>query len=202
MEERSRELGNSAMNSPTDANDIKVDNRPCNSDENLGDDFHRCFHCRCCGSGCPFIEAMDRPPNTVIRLLQFGLLQEALSSSTIWVCVACNTCAMECPMAIDIAALMDRLRHLALKKEIVVAEPDVLEFHRTVLDSVARYGRAHKLDIMMRYKLTTRRWLQDWQVGLKMLAKRKLDLLPSRVRRIDEIKALYASSTQDACDDQ
>ena len=187
------------MNSP---NGIKWVGRSCCPDEDLGADFHRCFHCRCCGSGCPFIEAMDLPPNTVIRLLQFGLLQEALISSTIWVCVACNTCAMECPMAIDIAALMDRLRHLALEKKIAAAEPDVLKFHRTVIDSVARYGRAHKLDIMMRYKLTTRRWLQDWQIGLKMLAKRKLDLLPSRVKRIDEIKALFASSVQDTCDDR
>jgi heterodisulfide reductase subunit C len=189
------------MDSPDGAGCIKLDGRCGNSDGSLGEDFHRCLHCRCCGSGCPFIQAMDRPPNAVIRLLQFGLLQEALSSSTIWVCVACNTCAMECPMAIDIAALMDRLRHLALKKEMAAAEPDVLDFHRTVLDSIARYGRAHKLDIMMRYKLTTRRWLQDWQVGLKMLAKRKLDLLPSRVRRIDEIKALYEASDRDACDE-
>jgi heterodisulfide reductase subunit C len=190
------------MNSPIGTNSIEMAGRCCDPGEDLGEDYHRCFHCRCCGSGCPFIEAMDRPPNNVIRLLQFGLLQEALSSSTIWVCVACNTCSMQCPMAIDIAALMDRLRQLALKKAVAAAEPDVLKFHRTVLDSIARYGRAHKLDIMMRYKVTTRHWLQDWQLGLRMLAKRKLDLLPSRVQRIDEIKALYASSAQDACDDQ
>jgi heterodisulfide reductase subunit C len=138
----------------------------------------------------------------VIRLVQFGLLEEALRSSTIWVCVACNTCAMECPMAIDIAALMNKLRHLALQKGISAAEPDVLKFHRTVLDSIARYGRANKLDIMMRYKLTTRHWLQDLQVGLKMLAKRKLDLAPLRVMCIDEIKALYASSAQDDSDER
>jgi heterodisulfide reductase subunit C len=167
----------------------------------LGDDYHRCFHCRCCGGGCPFIQAMDHPPNAIIRLLQFGLLEEALASSTIWVCVACNTCAMECPMAIDIADLMDRLRHLALEKGALVAEPDVLKFHQTVLDSISRYGRTHKLEIMMRFKLTTRRWLQDWQVGLKMLAKRKLDLMPSRVRRMDEIKALVNSAAKEPADD-
>jgi heterodisulfide reductase subunit C len=193
------------MERPAGTDKIRIDCRRRNPDEDLGEDFRRCFHCRCCGSGCPFIEAMDRPPNTVIRLLQFGLLQEALHSSTIWVCVACNTCSMECPMAIDIAALMDKLRHLALKEGVAVAEPDVLKFHHTVLESIARYGRAHKLDIMMRYKLTTRHWLQDWQVGLKMLAKRKLDLLPSRVKRMDEIKALYtsgaASSARNASDD-
>ena len=190
------------MDPLTGTHGIEIDGLPCDPDTDLGKDFHRCLHCRCCGSGCPFIEAMDRPPNTVIRLLQFGYLREALSCSTIWVCVACNTCSMECPMAIDIAALMDRLRHLALKNEIAPAEPDVLNFHRTVLDSISRYGRAHKLDIMMRYKLTSRHWLQDWQVGLRMLAKRKLDLLPSRVSRIEEIKALYAASAQDPRDDR
>ena len=170
-------------------------------EDRLGSDYHRCFHCRCCGSGCPFIKAMDIPPNAIIRMLQFGMLDEALASGTIWVCVACNTCAMECPMAIDIPALMDQLRHLALEKGIAVAEPDVLEFHRTVLDSISRYGRTHKLEIMMRYKLTTRRWLQDTQVGLKMLAKRKLDLMPSRVKQMDAIKAIYQSPSQELSDE-
>lgn len=186
------------MDATTGTNVIKLDKRNGSPDERLGHDYHRCFHCRCCGSGCPFIEAMDRPPNEVIRLLQFGMLEEALASSTIWVCVACNTCAMECPMAIDIPALMDHLRHLALDKNIPAAEPDVLKFHQTVLDSISRYGRTHKLEIMMRYKLTTRRWLQDTQVGLKMLSKRKLDLLPSRVKHIDAIKKICQPSTRES----
>jgi len=178
--------------------DIDGDSLTSLAQECLGDDYHRCFHCRCCGSGCPFIKAMDMPPNTVIRLLQFGMLEEALASSTIWVCVACNTCAMECPMAIDIPGLMDQLRHLALKSGIRVAEPDVLKFHQTVLDSISRYGRAHKLEIMMRYKLTTRRWLQDMQVGLKLLSKRKLDLLPTRVKQMDAIKAIFKSCPKES----
>jgi heterodisulfide reductase subunit C len=110
-----------------------------------GLEFNRCFHCRCCGGGCPFIETMDHAPNAVIRLLQFGLLDEALASRTIWTCVSCNTCAMECPMAIDIPAFMDGLRQMALERNVVVAEPDVVAFHKTVLDSVSRYGRTHKL---------------------------------------------------------
>ncbi len=33
--------------------------------------------------------------------------------------------------------------------------------------------------------------LSDWQVGLKMLAKRKLDLTPSRVERVGDVKKLF-----------
>lgn len=163
----------------------------------LGNDYNRCYHCSCCGNGCPFIKAMDYPPNAVIRLLQYGMVDEALASSTIWVCVACNTCAMQCPMAIDIPGLMDDLRHLALERGAQVAEPDVLKFHKTVLDSISRYGRTHKLDIMMRFKLSTRRWLQDWQVGLKMLAKRKLDLMPSKVKQMDKVRSFFNSPNED-----
>lgn len=166
---------------------------PLKPNNNINQDVMRCYHCRCCGGGCPFIAAMDYPPNAVIRLLQFGMLDEALSSSTIWVCVACNTCATECPMAIDIPAMMDQLRQLAVQNDVEIAEPDVLRFHQTVLDSVERYGRTHKLEIMLRFKLTTRRWLQDWQAGLKMMAKRKLDLLPSRIKSIDAISPFFKS---------
>ncbi|MCP4747503.1 MAG: heterodisulfide reductase [Desulfobacteraceae bacterium] len=149
---------------------------------NNGVHFSRCYHCRCCGNGCPFLPAFDFAPNTIIRLLQFNLINEALESTTIWACVGCNTCSMECPMLIDIAGLMDGLRQLALATGVPPAEPDILSFHQAVMDSISKYGRTNKLDIMIRYKLKTRTWLQDWQVGLKMLAKRKLDIFASKVR--------------------
>ena len=47
-----------------------------------------------------------------------------------------------------------------------------------------KYGRAHKLGIMLGYKRQTGHWLKDLDLGLKMLAKRKLDLIPSRVRDV------------------
>ena len=156
-------------------------------------DYQRCLHCRCCGGGCPFIQAFDYPPNAIIRLLQFDLVDEALASRTIWTCVACNTCSMECPMAIDIPAVMDGLRHMAIQRGIPAAEPDVVAFHQAVLDSIGRHGRTHKLEIMLRYKLKTRTWLQDWQKGLQLLARRKLDLTPSRVDDLAAVKALLSA---------
>lgn len=73
---------------------------------------------------------MDLLPNRVLRLIELGMEKEALSSSTIWACVGCNTCSKKCPMANDIPAVMDTLRQLVLEKSIAVAEPDVLAFHR------------------------------------------------------------------------
>jgi heterodisulfide reductase subunit C len=123
--------------------------------------------------------------------VQYGLRQQVLECSTIWICVACNACSSGCPMAIDIAALMDTLRRLALEEGAMVAEPDILDFHREVLHSIKRYGRAYKLGIMLRYKARVRKWFADLDVGLRMLAKRKLDLRASRVKAIQEIAHLF-----------
>jgi len=157
------------------------------SGENVG----LCFHCRTCAGGCPYIGAMDYPPHGVLRLAQFGLRKEALECSAIWICVACHTCSIQCPMAIDIAAIMDALRHMAVAEGAKIAEPGILEFHREVLHSIERYGRTHKLEIMLRYKLRTGQWFQDMDIGLKMLAKRKLDLMPSRVKGISEMGDIF-----------
>jgi heterodisulfide reductase subunit C len=151
-------------------------------DERSGAGLNRCYQCRACANGCPFVQAMDYTPNQVIRLLQFGLRQEALSCKTIWVCVGCHTCSSQCPMGIDIAAVMDTLRLMAVEEGVVIGKPNIIDFHEEVLRSLEKYGRAHKLGIMLGYKRQTGRWLKDLDLGLKMLAKRKLDLIPSRVR--------------------
>ena len=158
-----------------------------------GVDFHACWQCKSCVNGCPFSQAMDYPPNGIIRLVQLGQKQQVLQSSTIWICVGCNTCSIQCPNAIDIPGVNDTLREIAIEEGGTIAEPDIYNLHREVLHSIERYGRTHKLEIMMRYKLRKKDWLTDFAVGLKMLAKRKLELLPSRISDIGKIKRLFKS---------
>ena len=67
--------------------------------ERSGTDLNRCYQCRSCSNGCPFVKAMDYTPNQVLRLLQFGMRGEVLACKTIWVCVGCHTCSSQCPMA-------------------------------------------------------------------------------------------------------
>jgi heterodisulfide reductase subunit C len=156
-----------------------------------GTDFRSCLQCRSCSSGCPFSDYMDYMPNGVMRLVQLGLKTEALKCNTIWICVGCHTCSIQCPMAIDIPGVMDALREKAVAEHVDIIEPDILNFHREVLNSIERYGRTHKLEIMMRYKLKKFDLLSDLQVGIKMLAKRKLDLTPSRIEQIGDMKKIF-----------
>jgi len=95
-------------------------------------------------------------------------------------------------MAIDISAMMDALRKIAIAEGVQISEPGILNFHHEVLNSLRRYGRTHKLEIMMRYKLRQRDFFSDMELGLKMLAKRKLDLKPSKVEDPDQIRKLFS----------
>jgi len=156
--------------------------------------LNQCWQCLACSGGCPFSEDMDHMPNAIIRMIQLGLKERALTSSTIWLCVGCNTCSMECPNAVDIAAVMDALRQIALIEKVKIAEPGILSFHNAVLNSIARYGRTHKLEIMMRYKLSEKDLFSDIDLGLKMLSKRKLDLLPSRIKDKKAIQSLFKAA--------
>lgn len=144
-------------------------------------DLAACYQCRTCSGGCPVFGAMDFGPHGVMRLIQLGQRQTLLASNTIWLCLGCHTCSAACPMGIDIASVMDTLRQMALAEGAPVAEPGILEFHREVLRSIERYGRTHKLEIMLRYKAKAREFFSDVEVGFKMLAKRKLDLKPSQI---------------------
>jgi len=165
--------------------------------ERSGENVGLCWHCRTCAGGCPYVKAMDYHPHAVFRLVQLGLRKEALESSTIWICVSCNTCSIQCPAAIDIPAIMDALRHMALAEGMKIAQPEIVKFHEEVLGSIKRYGRTHKLEIMMRYKVRMGQWFQDMDLGLKMLARRKLDLTPSKIDRPEEVSRLFTGSAKD-----
>ncbi len=156
-----------------------------------GSDCNVCFQCLSCSGGCPFAEMMDLNPNVVNRYIQFGLKKEVLESTAIWICVGCNTCSFNCPQGVDIPAMMDTLREMAIRENVKIAEPDILFFHNEVINSIKKYGRTHKLEIMMRYKAAKKEWFQDMDIGLKMLLKRKLDLTPSKIKNSDDMNEIF-----------
>ena len=65
---------------------------------------------------------------------------------------------------------------MAVEEGVAIGSPHILDFHEEVLRSLERYGRARKLGIMLGHKRRPRAGSKDLDVGLKMLAKRKLDL--------------------------
>ena len=87
-------------------------------EEECGKKIRQCYHCLKCSGGCPLTFAMDWTPNQIIRMIQLGLEKRVLSSSTIWLCASCETCSTRCPNEVDLPAIMDVLKEMAIRKDI------------------------------------------------------------------------------------
>ncbi len=151
-----------------------------------------CYQCQKCSAGCPVAYAMDILPNQVIRMVQFGLREKVLTSNTIWICASCYTCSVRCPNDIDIAKIMDVLRHIALRSGVKLAERDIPIFHSVFLDSIKSKGRIHELGLIWQYKAKTRDFMKDMRLGWKMFRKRKIKLLPSKFGGGKEIRGIFS----------
>ena len=151
-----------------------------------------CFQCGRCSAGCPVGEFFDLPVMEVVRLAAYGQEERLLASATIWLCAACETCATRCPNGIEIAALMDVLRSLALKKGIAPAEPRVTALHQSFLDSIRHWGRAYEIGMIAGYKMRSGDLLSDMKLGVQMFSKGKLKLLPDRIKGRDEVRRIFA----------
>ena len=151
-----------------------------------------CWHCWTCGGGCPFSQHMDLLPNQVIRLIQMGRGEDALRCNTIWLCVGCHTCSSQCPNSIDVAAVMDTLRQLAIRDGIAAPEMDIFRFHKYIYGSIERHGRLNKLAAMVQFKVGSGRLFSDLQSGLKMITRGKLEIIPQKVADGDELERIFS----------
>lgn len=160
-----------------------------------------CYQCKKCSSGCPVTFAMDYLPHVILRMVQLGLKDRVLNSTTIWICASCETCTTRCPNEIDIAGVMDALRRMALVQASPVAPAvrDVPKFHLAFLESIKAGGRVHEAGMLARYLFKTNLWaklrsgelLEQAKLGWEMFRRGKLKLLPHGMHRRGEIKELF-----------
>lgn len=93
-------------------------------------------------------------------------------------------------MGIDVAAVMDALRKLAVQRGAAGPEGNVPLFNRAFLKTVEIFGRTYDIAMIAGYKLGSGKLMADTEKFPTMLKKRKIALLPPRgadrktVRRI------------------
>jgi len=142
-----------------------------------GQDVSLCYQCGNCTAGCPYTDFYDLPVSRIMRCLQTGEKDAVLSCRSIWLCATCESCTTRCPNNIDVAHIMDVLRHMA-RKAGKAPEPRVKIFCDSFLDSVRRHGRVFEMGLMASYMARTRRFLTDMDLSLKVIPKGKLSLRP------------------------
>ena len=160
-------------------------------EDRSGTPVSACFQCHKCTTGCPVGPDMDLAPSQVLRLVHLGAAEEVLQSQSIWLCASCEACTTRCPMSIDIAAVMDALRMLAVEQKTPLPDSHAKKFNRSFLGSVRHHGRVFELGMMAAYKLRTGDLLSDVGKVPQMLAKGKLALLPRRSGSAAEVKELF-----------
>ncbi len=165
--------------------------------QHSGAEVSACFQCHKCSSGCPIGPDMDFLPSQIMRLVHLGAENEVLGSQSIWLCASCEACTTRCPMAIDIAGVMDALRIMAIDRQTVLPDAHGKQFHRSFLGSVRRHGRVYEMGMMAAYKLRTFDLFSDVDKIPQMLAQGKLSLLPNRNGSIKQVRGIFRRAEEE-----
>ena len=156
-----------------------------------GENVFKCYQCKRCTNGCPFVEYFDIPPHELMRRLQFGQDDICLTAKTTWLCASCQTCNTRCPQDIDVAHIFDIVKIEAQERGLKSAVPPVKMFYTAGLHSIKWFGRLYELGLMaemyMRMffagKLDIKRVItKDLPLAFKMLTAGKLKILPTFAR--------------------
>ena len=156
-----------------------------------GENVYKCYQCKRCTNGCPFVEYFDIPPHELMRRLQFGQDEACLTAKTTWLCASCQTCNTRCPQDIDVAHIFDIVKIEAQERGLKPAEPPVKMFYTAGLHSIKWFGRLYELGLMAEMyirmffagKLDLKRVItKDVPLAIKMLGAGKLKIIPTIAR--------------------
>ena len=161
-------------------------------------DLSYCFQCGVCSGSCPTVDRMEYGPRRIMHMVRLGLIDQALRSKDIWMCVSCFTCSARCPQGIQIADVMSVLRNDSLAKG--VARDQEAAFSRTFVEVIQRHGRMYEAEVMLRYYLGKQGLagivplMKQAGLAMNMLRKRKLALRPERIEQPEDVSEIVAAS--------
>ncbi len=155
-----------------------------------GQHVAECYQCGNCTAGCPFNFAYDIPVSRIMRLVQLGQRETVLSCHSIWLCSSCQTCTTRCPNSIDVAKVMDVLRHMA-REAGYATERNVKAFGDSFLASVKKNGRLHELGVAIGYEMRTGRIFTDIDLAPSMIGKGRLHIKPHPIHNTDQVAGIF-----------
>jgi heterodisulfide reductase subunit C len=134
---------------------------------------------------------MDYPPRDIIRMLQMGQREKALSSETIWVCSFCNTCYTRCPGGVNIPEIMTVLKNISIKERIG-GDRSERNFYLAFSKTLEEYGRLFEIELGIRFGLSigVGKVLSDVPMGIAMFLHGKMSVLPHKIKDSKKVLAM------------
>jgi heterodisulfide reductase subunit C len=150
-----------------------------------------CIQCGTCGGSCPSAAAMDHTPRALFAMLRAGMREEALRSNMFWQCVSCYHCVVRCPQNIHITDVMYALKSMAVE-EGLYQNSTAPDLSQTFVDMVEGFGRSFELG------LASAQYLKHFPLrlpsmapmGIGLLTRRRMSLIPKRIKNMDQLKAI------------
>jgi heterodisulfide reductase subunit C2 len=165
-------------------------------EEMSGVDLSLCYQCKKCTSGCPVAKMTDSAPAEIVRRLHLGAGNELLDSDLVWMCLSCETCYGRCPMKINIAAVIDALRALAVDRKAATPRGNMPLMNSMFLKTVEAFGRTYDLGMIMAYKLGSGSIMNDTEKFPSMLSKGKMGILPPSGADKSVVKRVFRKARQ------
>jgi heterodisulfide reductase subunit C len=154
-----------------------------------GEHILDCIQCGLCAGSCPTRFAMDYSPMQILKMVHLGMREQVLSSSTIWICSTCHTCATRCPRAVNITNLMMSLRNVAIEENFVNKKETKAKFHKSFFEVVNKYGRLHEPSLLLKIikKTDAPGLLHNASLGWRFLRRGRLKLRPEKIKHVAEL---------------
>ena len=159
-----------------------------------GDRVRNCIQCGSCTGSCPVSYAMDVSPRQIVALFRAGFLEEILRSRSIWMCASCYACTVRCPAGIRVTDNMYALKRVASRMHVLPAHFPAHVIAEVFAGNIARFGRNWELWLVMRYLMVANPTAllspRMQRFALAMLKRRRLGILPPRIKGVREIRAI------------
>jgi heterodisulfide reductase subunit C len=162
-----------------------------------GERIVHCLQCGSCGGSCPSGADMQYTPRTLFALINADEREKVLSANTMWACVCCYLCTTRCPQNIPITEIIYTLKRMSIAER-RYKNTDAPALAKTFTDFVDKYGRSFEFGLATGYYLLHRplSMVRMGPVGVQMIAKGRMALLPTKIRRIGQLQAIIKKARE------
>ncbi|HXY70794.1 MAG TPA: 4Fe-4S dicluster domain-containing protein [Gemmatimonadales bacterium] len=156
--------------------------------------LNSCIQCATCSATCPAADAMDHTPRRLIAMINAGLKDEVLASNTFWTCASCYACSERCPKEIKPSELMYALKRYSIWKNRTRGKLVGPDFSRRFVRTIMRNGKSYEPGYAPAFVFEggLRGLVREMRFALRLMGKRRIALLPSRVKRLENFRRMLS----------